>query len=90
MTDTGLTNHEITICLEGGAILGPFKATWSRDTKSDVRELTKEYDAYLRGEPQSRYKYHLHDQGKHISHSVLIRFEHVTAIYDQVQLNEHG
>ena len=38
--DHGLTNHEITICLAGGAILGPFRATWSKETTSDVRELT--------------------------------------------------
>jgi hypothetical protein len=90
MTDEALTNHEITICLQGGAILGPFKATWSRDTKSDVRELSKDYDAFLQGQPQTRYKYHLHDSGKHISHSVLVNFANVTAIYDQVQLHDHG
>jgi len=90
MTDEALTNHEITICLQGGAILGPFKATWSRDTKSDVRELSKDYDAFLQGQPQTRYKYHLHDSGKHISHSVLVNFANVTAIYDQVQLHDHS
>ena len=61
----GLTNHEITICLKGGAILGPFKATWSKEIVSDVRELTKEYDAFLQGQDQKRFKYHLHDQEKH-------------------------
>ena len=35
-----LTNHEITICLAGGAILGPFRATWTKETTSDVRELS--------------------------------------------------
>ena len=47
--DHGLTNHEITICLVGGAILGPFRATWSKEITSDVRELTKDYDAFLQG-----------------------------------------
>ena len=47
MSDS-LTNHEITICLAGGAVLGPFKATWSKDIVSDVRELTKDYDAFMR------------------------------------------
>ena len=89
MTDEPLTNHEITICLQGGATLGPFKSTWSHESKSDVRELSKDFDAYLKGEPQTRYKYHLHDIHKHLSHSVLLRFEHVTAIYDRVQLTEH-
>ena len=48
--ERGLTNHEITIALEGGAVLGPFRATWSTEIVSDVRELTKDYDAFLRGE----------------------------------------
>jgi len=81
-----LTNHQITICLAGGAILGPFKATWSKETTSDVRELSKDYDAFLQGTPQSRFKYHLHDPDKRISHTLIVRFEHVTAIYDQVAL----
>ena len=58
----GLTNHEITVALRGGALLGPFRATWSKETLSDVRELTKDYDAFLNGEPQKRFKYHLHDR----------------------------
>lgn len=82
----GLTNHQITICLEGGAILGPFRATWSKETASDVRELTKDYDAFLQGTPQTRFKYHLHDPDKHISHTLIVRFLQVTAIYDQVAL----
>lgn len=89
MTDEALTNHEITVCLQGGAILGPFKATWSREIKSDVRELTRDYDAYLQGEKQTRFKYHLHDQDRRISHSLIIDFAHVTGIYDRVQLQEH-
>lgn len=84
--DHGLTNHEITICLEGGAILGPFKATWSKETTSDVRELSKDYDAFLQGEPQTRFKYHLHDHDKHVSHTLIVKFEHVTSIYDRVAL----
>jgi len=81
-----LTNHEITICLAGGAMLGPFKATWSRELTSDVRELARDYDAYLQGSPQTRFKYHLHDPDKRISHTLILRFEQVAALYDQVAL----
>ena len=84
----GLTNHEITICLEGGAILGPFRATWSRDIVSDVRELTKDYDAFMEGAPQKRFRYHLHDQKQRLSHSLILDFRRVTAIYDRVGLSE--
>ncbi|MDP6377946.1 MAG: hypothetical protein QF921_07315 [Pseudomonadales bacterium] len=86
MSDEKLTNHEITVCLAGGAVLGPFKATWSRDIVSDVRELTKDFDAYMESGKQSRYKYHLHDQEKRISHSLILKFKDVTAIYDRVEL----
>lgn len=82
----GLTNHEITICLKGGAILGPFRATWSKEIVSDVRELTREYDAFLQGAEQKRFKFHLHDQEKRLSHTVIVRFEEITAIYDRVAL----
>ena len=82
----GLTNHEITICLQGGAILGPFKATWSRDIVSDVRELMREYDAFLQGQDQKRFKYHLHDQERRLSHSLILNFKEITAIYDRVEL----
>ena len=34
--DKSLSNHEVTICLSGGAVLGPFRATWSADDVSDV------------------------------------------------------
>lgn len=88
-TSKNLTNHEITIALLGGAVLGPFRATWSTEIKSDVRELTRDYDAYLNGEPQTRFKYHLHDYAQNLSHSLVIRFENVTAIYDRVELREH-
>jgi hypothetical protein len=86
--EQGLTNHEITICLEGGAVLGPFKATWSKDIVSDVRELTRDYDAFLQGTRQSRFKYHLHDQEQNLSHSLIIHFTRVTAIYDKVDLQD--
>ncbi len=86
--EKGLTNHEITVCLDGGAILGPFKATWSTEIVSDVRELSRDYDAFLQGTKQSRYKYHLHDQDKHLSHSLIIDFARVTAIYDKVDLQD--
>ena len=85
--DKRLTNHEITICLEGGAMLGPFKATWSSEIISDVRELSKDYDAYMRGDKQKRFKYHLHDPEKKVSHSLIIDFSRVTAIYDRVNLH---
>ena len=84
----GLTNHEITICLRGGAILGPFKATWSTEIVSDVRELSKDFDAFLQGDGQKRFKYHLHDQEKHLSHSLIIDFRKITAIYDKVELQD--
>ncbi len=84
--DKGLTNHEITIALEGGAMLGPFKATWSSEIVSDVRELSKDYDAYMHGDKQTRFKYHLHDPEKKVSHSLIIDFSRVTAIYDRVKL----
>lgn len=86
--DKGLTNHLITICLEGGAVLGPFRATWSRETVSDVRELVKEYDAFQRGEDQKRFKFHLHDQADHFSHTLVLDFKRVTAIYDRVALHD--
>jgi hypothetical protein len=84
----GLTNHEITICLKGGAILGPFKATWSREIVSDVRELSKEYDAFLQGQDQKRFKYHLHDQERRLSHTLIINFAEITAVYDRVELTD--
>lgn len=82
----GLSNHQITICLAGGAVLGPFKATWSRERTSDVRELTRDYDMFLQGQKQARFKYHLHDYDKWISHTVIVDFRQVTAIYDHVDL----
>ncbi|MEM8766207.1 MAG: hypothetical protein AAGE43_02090 [Pseudomonadota bacterium] len=88
MTAEGLTNHEITICLKGGAILGPFKATWSTEILSDVRELSKDYDAFLQGADQKRFKYHLHDQERRLSHSLIINFAEITAVYDKVELQD--
>ncbi len=88
MTTEGLTNHEITICLKGGAILGPFKATWSTEILSDVRELSKDYDAFLQGADQKRFKYHLHDQERRLSHSLIINFAEITALYDKVELQD--
>ncbi len=58
MSQDELTNHEVTICLEGGATLGPFRATWSHDKPGDVRELSIEYDKFLHGETQKRFKFH--------------------------------
>lgn len=88
-TNKMLTNHEITVALKGGAVLGPFRATWSTEIKSDVRELTRDYDAFLLGQAQTRFKYHLHDYAQNLSHSLVISFENVTAIYDRVELLEH-
>lgn len=85
--NSGLDNHEITVCLLGGAVLGPFKANWSKDTPSDVRDLVKEYDKFLQGEPQSRFKYHLHDSDRKIAHTLIIKFENVAGIYDAVGIN---
>ena len=82
----GLTNHEVTICLLGGAVLGPFHATWSKESTSDVRELSKDYEAYLKGEPQRRFRYHLHDTFSNSAHCVIIRFENLAGIYDNVKL----
>ncbi len=87
--DQGLTNHSITICLEGGAMLGPFKATWSEEILSDVRELVRDYDAFMGGDEQRRFKYHLHDQQHNVSHSLVLDFKRVTAIYDKVNLLDH-
>ena len=84
--EDALTNHEVTVCLQGGAVLGPFNATWSKDTKSDERELVREYDRFLQGEAQTRFKYHLHDTYTHTVHTLILRFENVTAIYDHVRL----
>jgi hypothetical protein len=86
--EKGLTNHTITICLEGGAVLGPFRATWSTEIVSDVRELVRDFDAFLRGEAQKRFKYHLHDRGERVSHSLVLDFKRVTAVYDKVDLHD--
>ena len=82
-----LTNHEVTICLVGGAVLGPFRATWNEDRPSDIRELSIEYEDFLHGKPQKRFRYHLHDSSHKIAHSITVKFDQVTAIYDQVTLN---
>ncbi|MFT7219939.1 MAG: hypothetical protein ACI8Z1_001556 [Candidatus Azotimanducaceae bacterium] len=81
-----LTNHDVTICLEGGAVLGPFKAIWNEDRPTDIRELSLEYEEFLQGVPQKRFKFHLHDSTHKIAHSLIINFANVTAIYDQVSL----
>lgn len=89
MVDESLTNHEITVCLAGGAILGPFKATWTKELNHDVRELSRNYEAYLSGSKQTQFKYHLHDHDHRISHTLIINFEQVTAVYDHVDLRDH-
>ena len=42
----------------------------------------------MHGDEQKRYKYHLHDQGQHVSHSLILNFDQVTAIYDKVDLQQ--
>ncbi|MFE8070689.1 hypothetical protein QQM79_06480 [Marinobacteraceae bacterium S3BR75-40.1] len=84
--EDALTNHEVTICLAGGAVLGPFNATWSKDNPGDVRELTREYDRYLEGQAQQRFKFHLHDTYTNSVHAVILDFRNVTGIYDHVRL----
>lgn len=86
VADDALTNHEVTVCLDGGAVLGPFNATWSRDNGGDVRELVREYDAYLQGEEQKRYKFHLHDTYTNTVHTLILDFDRITGLYDHIRL----
>ena len=86
VTDNALTNHEVTVCLAGGAVLGPFNATWTTEAGGDVRELLKEYDAFLQGHKQTRFKFYLHDSYTNTVHTLLLNFEHVTGISDHVRL----
>lgn len=83
------SNHEVTICLNGGAVLGPFFATWSKEAPSDVRELFREYDRFLNGETQQRYKFHLHDTNTNSVHTVVIDFRNLSALCDHVRLHGH-
>lgn len=86
LSEDALTNHEVTVCLNGGAVLGPFNAAWSKEDSGDVRALSREFDRYLRGESQTRFKFHLHDTNTNSVHTLILRFEDVTAIYDHVKL----
>jgi hypothetical protein len=43
-----LTNHEVTVCLKGGAVLGPFREIWSKDRPTDIRELSIEYEDFFK------------------------------------------
>lgn len=88
--ENALTNHEVTVCLSGGAVLGPFNATWTKDAGGDVRELVKEYDAYLQGEPQKRFKFFLHDTYTNTVHTLILNFSQVTGICDHVRLKQHS
>ena len=88
--ENSLTNHEVTVCLAGGAVLGPFNATWNQDSGGDVRELVREYDGYLQGEQQRRYKFHLHDTYTNTVHTLILNFEQVTGICDHVRLRSQG
>lgn len=87
-SDDSKPNHEVTLCLSGGAVLGPFYATWSKDAPSDVRELFREYDRFLQGEAQQRFKFHLHDTNTNSVHMVIVDFRNLSAICDHVRL--HG
>ncbi|BES73073.1 hypothetical protein RE428_40910 [Marinobacter nanhaiticus D15-8W] len=88
--ENALTNHEVTVCLSGGAVLGPFNATWNKDSGGDVRELVKEYDAYLQGESQKRFKFFLHDTYTNTVHTLILNFSQVTGICDHVRLKQHS
>lgn len=90
MPEDSKSNHEVTICLSGGAVLGPFHATWSKEAPSDVRELFREYDRFLNGETQQRYKYHLHDTATNSVHTVVVDFRNVTALCDHVRLHNQS
>ncbi|MFD2231094.1 hypothetical protein [Alkalimarinus sediminis] len=90
LSEDALTNHEVTICLKGGAVLGPFNAAWSKESSGDVRALSREYDEYLMGQDQSRFKFHLHDTYTNAVHTLILRFENVTAIYDHVKLRSES
>ncbi|MCP5209421.1 MAG: hypothetical protein H6998_00680 [Hahellaceae bacterium] len=86
IAEDALTNHEVTVCLKGGAVLGPFHATWSKETSGDVRELSRDFEQYLQGKAQSRFKYHLHDTYANSVHCLILKFDDVTGIYDHVKL----
>ena len=90
VNENSLTNHEVTVCLSGGAVLGPFNATWNKDSGGDVRELVKEYDAYLQGESQKRFKFFLHDTYTNTVHTLILNFSQVTGICDHVRLKQHA
>ena len=81
-----LTNHQVTVCLAGGAVLGPFNATWSKDRGGDARELVKEYDAFLQGQKQKRFKFFLNDTHTNTVHTLILNFEQITGICDHVFL----
>ncbi|ARU55099.1 hypothetical protein OLMES_1013 [Oleiphilus messinensis] len=85
ISENALTNHEVTICLKGGAVLGPYNATWSKENPGDIRELVKEYERFLQGEPQQRYKFHLHDTYSNNVHTIYVHFDNVAGICDQVK-----
>ncbi|OEY65654.1 hypothetical protein [Marinobacter sp. X15-166B] len=85
-SDNARTNHEVTVCLAGGAVLGPFNATWAPDDGGDVRELVRDYEAFLQGEAQQRCKFFLHDAFTNTVHTLILNFEQVTAICDHVRL----
>lgn len=88
-SDDSKSNHEVTLCLTGGAVLGPFYATWSTDAPSDVRELFREYDRFLQGEAQQRFKFHLHDVNTNSVHTIMLDFRNLSALCDHVRLNSH-
>ena len=42
----------------------------------------------MQGAEQKRFKYHLHDQERRLSHTLILRFEQITALYDRVELSD--
>lgn len=86
IAEDALTNHEVTICLRGGAVLGPFRAIWSKETSGDVRALSRDFERFLQGHEQTKFKYHLHDTYANTSHCLILKFDDVTGIYDNVKL----
>lgn len=85
-SEQALTNHEVTICLAGGAVLGPFNASWTPDEAGDVRDLVRDYESFLQGEEQQRFRFFLHDAEASSVHTLILDFEQVSGIYDHVRL----
>lgn len=90
ITENALTNHEVTVCLAGGAVLGPYNATWAPDESGDVRELVRDYERFLQGNKQQRFRFFLHDAYTSTVHTLILNFEQVTGICDHVRLRRNA